>query len=87
MKPIPEVDQHALKESEKKHHDVLAEDEPVVLESSEYDPEFPALEEYEVDEDGPKGTHNMSAGMIWLVIAVVAIVVSCIVFAAVGDWS
>ena len=34
--------------------DPLAAEEPTVLESSADDPEFPAMQEFEVDEGGPK---------------------------------
>lgn len=87
MKPLPEIDEKALKESERAHkRDTLANDEPVVLESSETDPEFPAMEEFEVDTDGPRGSTRKHPGLIWAIIAVVAVVVLCLVLRAVGDW-
>ncbi len=86
MKPIPTIDEKALKASEKAHHDVLANDEPLVLESSDSDPEFPALEEFEVDADGPKGSTARHPGLLWIVIAIVLVVLLCVVFALVGDW-
>lgn len=87
MKPVPEVDEKALKGSEEAHErDVLANDQPMVLESSDVDPEFPAMEEFEVDADGPKGSTRKHPGLIWAVIAIVAVVVLCIAFASAGDW-
>lgn len=69
------------------HKDELAKEQPIVLESSESDPEFPAMEEFEVDTGGARGTHNPRSGMVWLVVAIVAVVVLCIVFACLGDWN
>lgn len=66
--------------------DVLADDQPVVVESSEYDPEFPAMEEYEVDEDGPEGSKSKHPGLIWAVVAIVAVVVLIFAFVVAGDW-
>lgn len=87
MKPVPEVDEKRLRASEKAHpKDKLANDQPVVLESSESDPIFPAMEEYEVDEDGPKGSTRKHPGLIWAIIAVVAVVILCFAFAKSGDW-
>lgn len=84
---IPHIDQKALRESERAHpKDTLANDEPVVLKSSATDPEFPAMQEFEVDEDGPKGSTAKHPGLIWAIIAVVAVVVLCVAFAASGDW-
>lgn len=88
MSKVPEIDQKALRESEKAHpKDVLANDQPVVLESSETDPEFPAMDEFEVDEDGPKGSTRKHPGLIWAIVAIVAVVVLCLAFAAAGDWA
>ncbi len=70
----------------KEHKDILAEEEPVVLESSATDPEFPAMQEFEVDEGGAPGSTRKHPGLIWAVIAIVAVVILCIVFAAAGDW-
>ncbi len=87
MRSVPRIDEKALRESAKEHEkDVLANDEPVILESSETDPEFPAMEEYEVDEDGPKGSRAQHPGLIWGAIAVVAVIILCIVFSMAGDW-
>lgn len=87
MKPVPEVDQKKLRESAKAHpKDTLANDQPVVLESSNTDPEFPAMDEFEVDEDGPKGSTKKHPGLIWAIIAIVAVVLLCFAFAKSGDW-
>ncbi len=87
MKPLPEIDEKRMRASAKAHpKDTLANDEPVVLESSESDPEFPAMEEYEVDEDGPKGAKGKHPGLIWAIIAVLAVIVLCFALARSGDW-
>lgn len=87
MEPLPRVDEKKLRASEKAHaKDTLANDQPVVLESSETDPEFPAGQEFEVDEDGPAGSRKKHPGLIWAVIAVVAVVILCFAFARTGDW-
>ncbi|MCI8469889.1 MAG: hypothetical protein HFJ75_10525 [Eggerthellaceae bacterium] len=85
--PVPRVDERALRASEKAHsRDVLANDQPVVLESSGDDPEFPAMQEFEVDTDGPKGSAAKHPGLVWGALAVVAVAVLCVAFAAAGDW-
>lgn len=66
--------------------DPLAAEEPTVLESSADDPEFPAMQEFEVDEGGPKANTRKHPGLIWAVIAIVAVIALCIAFAAAGDW-
>lgn len=77
----------AMDESpERRSRDTLANDEPFVLESSAADPEFPAMQEFEVDEDGPKGSKAKHPGLIWAIIAVVAVAILCMVLASVGDW-
>ncbi len=87
MKPLPEVDEKALRESAQAHErDTLANDQPVVLESSDADPEFPAMQEFEVDTNGPKGSTSKHPGLIWAIVAIVAVAVLCIAFAAAGDW-
>ncbi len=49
----------AMKEHpEAAKRDTLADDEPFVLESSATDPEFPAMQEFEVDADGPSASRR-----------------------------
>ena len=57
-----------------------------MLESSADDPEFPAMQEFEVDEGGPKANTRKHPGLIWAIIAIVAVIALCIAFAAAGDW-
>ena len=66
--------------------DPLAAEQPDVLESSASDPEFPAMQEFEVDRGGPKANTRKHPGLIWIIVAVVAIIGLCIAFAAAGDW-
>lgn len=66
--------------------DPLAAEEPTVLESSADDPEFPAMQEFEVDEGGPEANTRKHPGLIWAIIAIVAVIALCIAFAAAGDW-
>ena len=66
--------------------DPLAAEEPTVLESSADDPEFPAMQEFEVDEGGPKANTRKHPGLICAIIAIVAVIALCIAFAAAGDW-
>ena len=66
--------------------DPLAAEEPTVLESSASDPVLPAMQEFEVDEGGPKANTRKHPGLIWIIIAVVAVIALCIAFAAAGDW-
>ncbi|WP_251178671.1 hypothetical protein [Adlercreutzia agrestimuris] len=88
MKPVPRVDEKILQESKKAHaKDVLANDEPTVLESSAADPEFPAMQEFEVDTDGPAGSKSKHPGLIWSIIAIVAVIVLIIAFMVAGDWA
>ena len=54
--------------------DPLAAEEPTVLESSADDPEFPAMQEFEVDEGGPKANTRKHPGLIWAIIAIVAVI-------------
>lgn len=85
---------HERHESAKEHReerrerdrDILAKEQPTVLESSDYDPELPAMQEFEVDEGGPQGSKRKHPGLIWAVIAVVAVVVLVVAFMAAGDW-
>lgn len=74
------------RERHEKDRDVLAKEQPTVLESSETDPEFPAMEEFEVDEGGPQGSKRKHPGLIWAVIAVAAVVVLVLAFVLAGDW-
>lgn len=66
--------------------DPLAAEEPDVLESSASNPEFPAMQEFEVDRGGMKANTSKHPGLIWIVIAIVAVVGLCVAFAAAGDW-
>ncbi|MCI8452454.1 MAG: hypothetical protein HFJ74_08220 [Eggerthellaceae bacterium] len=87
-RPLPQVDEGALRASARAHpRDALANDEPVVLESSAADPELPALQEFEVDEDGPRGSTRKHPGLLWGALAVVAVALLCAAFAAAGDWA
>lgn len=64
----------------------LAAEQPDVLESSASDPEFPAMQEFEVDRGGPKANTRKHPGLIWIIVAIVAVIGLCIAFAAAGDW-
>ena len=66
--------------------DPLAAEEPDVLESPASDPEFPAMQEFEVDRGGPKENTRKHPGLIWIIIAIVAVIGLVIAFAANGDW-
>ena len=45
------------------------------------------MQEFEVDRGGPKAnTRKRSRSLIWIIVAVVAIIGLCIAFAAAGDW-
>ena len=68
------------------HRDVLAEEQPIVLESAADDPIFPALSEYEVDEGGPKGSTKKHPGLPWFALAIAAVVVLVLAPLAIGDW-
>lgn len=84
--------EHEQTRESRKHHETFAErdplaaEEPNVLESSASDPEFPAMQEFEVDHGGPKANTRKHPGLIWIVIAIVAVVGLVIAFAANGDW-
>lgn len=41
---------------EQENRDILAKEQPIVLESSASNPTFPAMQEFEVDEGGPAGS-------------------------------
>lgn len=73
-------------ERREKNKDILAKEMPNVLESSEYDPELPAMQEFEIDEGGPKGSTRKHPGLIWAVIAIVAVIILVVVFMMAGDW-
>ena len=66
--------------------DILAKEQPIVLESSEDDPMFPAMQEFEVDEGGPKGSTKRHPGLVWVVIAIVAVAILVGAFVVAGDW-
>ncbi len=78
--------QHRARKETFAERDPLAAEEPDVLESSADDPEFPAMQEFEVDEGGPKANTRKHPGLIWAIIAIVAVIALCIAFAAAGDW-
>ncbi len=85
------MSEHKHNEREKHHEtfaerDPLAAEQPDVLESSASDPQFPAMQEFEVDRGGPKGSTRKHPGLIWIIVAVAAVVLLCIAFAAAGDW-
>lgn len=69
------------------NRDILAKEQPIVLESSASNPTFPAMQEFEVDEGGPAGSTRKHPGLLWFAIAAVAVVVLVIAFMALGDWS
>ncbi|MCI9129404.1 MAG: hypothetical protein HFJ65_03670 [Eggerthellaceae bacterium] len=71
-----------------KHHEEgrREADEPTVLEGSTADPVFPTESEYQVDEGGARGSKSKHPGLIWVIIAAVAVIASCIIFAMAGDW-
>ena len=73
-------------EKHEKDRDILAKEQPVVLESAADDPIFPAMSEYEVDEGGPKGSTKKHPGAPWFALALIAVAVLIIFFMAIGDW-
>ncbi len=73
-------------ERREKDRDILAKEQPTVLKSSDYDPELPAMQEFEVDEGGPKGSTRKHPGLIWAIIAIVAVAVLIVAFVVAGDW-
>ena len=77
---------HAHGDKHDKDRDILAKEQPIVLESSESDPVFPAMQEFEVDEGGPKGSTRKHPGLIWVIIAIVAVAVLVCAFIFAGDW-
>ncbi len=66
--------------------DPLAAEQPDVLESSASDPEFPAMQEFEVDSGGPTGSTGKHPGLIWLLLAAVAVAALIFGMMALGDW-
>ncbi len=72
---------------EQENRDILAKEQPIVLESSASNPTFPAMQEFEVDEGGPAGSTRKHPGLLWFAIAAVAVIVLVIAFMALGDWS
>ena len=66
--------------------DPLAAEQPDVLESSASDPEFPAMQEFEVDSGGPEGSTSKHPGLIWLLLAAVAVAALIFGMMALGDW-
>lgn len=69
-----------------KDRDILAKEQPTVLESSAADPVFPAMQEFEVDEGGPKGSTRKHPGLLWFALAAVAVAVLVVGLVAAGDW-
>lgn len=57
-----------------------------VVRPSDADPVFPTESEYEIDKDGDSGSRRKYPGLIWAIIAVVAVVVLCVALAQAGDW-
>ena len=69
------------------HHDTLAEEQPRVIHGSNADPVFPTSSEYQLDEGGSlDASTSKHPGMIWVIVAAAAVLISCIIFAMVGDW-
>lgn len=64
----------------------LGREEPDVLESSASDPGVSRHAEFEVDRGGPKANTRKHPGLIWIIIAIVAVIGLVIAFAANGDW-
>lgn len=83
----PEVErEHEREKRREEDKDILAKEEPFVLESSASDPEFPAMQEFEVDEGGAPGSTRKHPGLIWGVIAIVAVIILVVVLILAGDW-
>ncbi len=75
------------KEQREQDRDVLAKEQPIVLESAADDPILPAMSEFEVDEGGPKGSTKKHPGLPWFALAIAAVFVLVVVLMAIGDWS
>ena len=71
------------KEQREQDRDVLAKEQPIVLESAADDP---IMSEFEVDEGGPKGSTKKHPGLPWFALAIAAVVVLVVVLMAAGDW-
>lgn len=78
---------HKIHERNEKNRDILAKEEPIVLDSSAADPVLPAMSEYEVDEGGWQGSTKKHPGLLWAVIAIVAVIILVAVLIGVGEWS
>lgn len=78
---------HKIHEHNEKNRDILAKEEPIVLDSSAADPVLPAMSEYEVDEGGWQGSTKKHPGLLWAVIAIVAVIILVAVLIGVGEWS
>lgn len=77
---------HKIHEHDEKDRDILAKEQPVVLDSSAADPVLPAMSEYEVDEGGWQGSTKKHPGLLWAVIAIVAVIILVAVLVGVGEW-
>ena len=82
-----EEDRRERERRTQENRDILAKEQPIVLESSASNPTFPAMQEFEVDEGGPAGSTRKHPGLLWFAIAAIAIIVLVVAFMALGDWS
>lgn len=78
---------HKLHEKHEKDRDILAKEEPLVIDSSAADPVLPAMSEYEVDEGGWQGSTKKHPGLLWAIIAIVAVLILVAVLIGVGEWA
>lgn len=78
---------HKLHEKHEKDRDILAKEEPLVIDSSAADPVLPAMSEYEVDEGGWQGSTKKHPGLLWAIIAIAAVLILVAVLIGVGEWS
>ncbi len=76
-----------IHERREKDRDILAKEEPLVIDSSAADPVLPAMSEYEVDEGGWKGSTKKHPGLLWAVIAIAAVIILVAALIGVGDWA
>lgn len=88
-----EKEEHAIREETEKLHkrheknrDILAKEEPLVIDSSAADPVLPAMSEYEVDEGGWQGSKAKHPGLLWAIIAIVAVIILVAVLIGTGEW-